>query len=1049
MRLRAAPAEGPSGAVRLEGGKVETGRTGPGWRSALADDTAGAEEAVVVDLAGQSALLDPASGSLTLVLEYTGPRPEGSAWDGLVQFLDAQGRSLVALSVAWNRTADGRPTLYFVGEERVWGELFPCPLPRPGEELRVTLTWDGDPTRNRVLVNGRVLKGYRYGGDPISEPDRARVAFVRVAERAARIVLGAEVGTDGDGTPWTWSPMTRFLLREFTLTGAGPGLAVAGVAAERTLVGAGQEIAVTLTGSPDAEASFTIAGVTANVAMTEVDDGVYVGKVAVPEGVNGTFGLTGALTDPSTGEKASLSGPSITIDTTAPEPVPAGRILASSPWPGEIEVTWQASPSADVDHYEIFRGEGGDPDLAGAPYETTRELSFTDTAVVPGLAYRYAVVAVDRAGNRSAPSEVVAAEAAPGEGPAITAVTVEPFGKPAKPGETVTVTVVAQSGAAVTADIGTLVQALPLTEEGRTGRYTGTYTVADADVGPTKALHRVVVHVADAYGSADRAGPELAVVGLDALNDTTPPVIASAEHDFFSAVGFSGKLVAGDVLTVTLTGEPGGYATFDLPGVAEGIAMAEVEPGTYRGTYTVGWDDEGAEVPVIVHLADDAGNVTTQPVGRPVSFDTRVRLFVTARDALLPADQKATTRLTVKAENANGDPVSGHELALTLSTTEEYTGVVGGGRLEDKEARMDDVDDVEVKWGGVTDAFGEVTATYTAGFAAKTALVVAKDLTTGDVGAGWLNTYVASTVAIELYPRAQKGMEDRAVLTMTAEPAWLTADGRSTSRVKAKLLDLQGNPIEGARVSFALGNENGRLRVLRGGRTDERGIAEAEYRAGTVAGFVTITAASEEWGVTQALQIELRADAPAKIELVAGADRLPTGGETALSVRVTDIHDNPNVDVPVTFAVLEGSGTVNPEAIQTDRNGEGQTTFRAGSRPGTVIVEARHTSRAPTEEELRRIYGTVFVPRLAERQERDRVKVAEWLVEPGDEVVKGQPLVVLEGRRTTWTLGAPAAGTFVRRVKHRRDRVELGDTLGYIEIDPDAWADEYAGTLGR
>ncbi|WP_461395439.1 Ig-like domain-containing protein, partial [Deferrisoma sp.] len=826
-------------------------------------------------------------------------------------------------------------------------------------------------------------------------------------------------------------------------------LAVAEVGAEKALYGAGQEIGVTLRGAPDKRASFTIAGLAENVPMAEVDDGVYVGKVAVPEGVNGTFGLTGTLTDPATGETASLEGPAVTIDTTPPEPVPAGRILASSPWPGEIEVTWQASPSADVDHYEIFRGEGADPDLAGAAYETTRKLSLTDTAVVPGLPYRYAVVAVDRAGNRSAPSEIVAAKAAPGEGPAIAAVTVEPFGKPAKPGDTVTVTVVAQSGATVTADLGTLATGLALTEEGRTGRYTGTYTVTDADVGPTKTLHRVVVHVADAYGSADRAGPELAVVGLDALNDTTPPVIASAEHDFFSAVGFSGKLVAGDVLTVTLTGEPGGYATFDLPGVAEGLPMAEVEPGTYRGTYTVGWDDEGAEVPVVVHLADDAGNVTTRPAGRPVSFDTRVRLFVTARDALLPADQKATTRLTVKAENANGDPVSGHELALTLSTTEEYTGVVGGGRLEDKEARMDDVDDVEVKWGGVTDAFGEVTATYTAGFAAKTALLLAKDLTTGDVGAGWLNTYVASTVAIELYPRAQRGMEDRAVLTLTAEPEKLTADGRSTSRLKAKLLDLQGNPIEGARVRFALGNENGRLRVLRGGRTDERGIAEAEYRAGTAIGAVTVTASAEAWGVTAAVQIVLMADAPAKIELVAGADRLPTGGETALSIRVTDIHDNPNHEVPVVFTVLQGSGDVAPAQVLTDRNGEGQATFRAGSRPGTVIVEARHTSRAPTEEELRRIYGTVFVPRLAERQERDRIKVAEWLVEPGDEVTKGQPLVVLEGRRTTWTLTAPEAGTFVRRVKHRRDRVELGDTLGYVEIDEDVWADEYAGTLGR
>jgi pyruvate/2-oxoglutarate dehydrogenase complex dihydrolipoamide acyltransferase (E2) component len=89
------------------------------------------------------------------------------------------------------------------------------------------------------------------------------------------------------------------------------------------------------------------------------------------------------------------------------------------------------------------------------------------------------------------------------------------------------------------------------------------------------------------------------------------------------------------------------------------------------------------------------------------------------------------------------------------------------------------------------------------------------------------------------------------------------------------------------------------------------------------------------------------------------------------------------------------------------------------------VIEARHTSRAPTEEELRRIYGTVFVPKLTERQERERIKVAEWLVEPEDEVTKGQPLVTLESRKASWTLSAPQAGTFIREVKHKKDQVEL------------------------
>ncbi|GAB4255453.1 MAG: hypothetical protein Kow0092_00570 [Deferrisomatales bacterium] len=829
------------------------------------------------------------------------------------------------------------------------------------------------------------------------------------------------------------------------VTVAAAERAIASVGTDRTRYGAGQRIVVTLRGTPDLRASFTVEGVAAHVPMEEVDDGVYVGSVEVPPGVSlERAPVTGELADPAGGPALTAPGPRVGIDTAAPEAIPAGRLLAEAPWAGEIELSWVESPSADVAYYAVYRGEERNPYPLAEPYEKVRATRFVDTAVVAGMEYRYAVAPVDEAGNVGPASEVVRAEAVAGDGPRISGVSVEPAGRPLKPGQTVTVTVAGQSDGEVAVDLGELARGLLLAEQGRTGRYVGTYTVGDGDVGPQKTLHRVVAHLTDAFGTSELAGPELAVVGRDTLNDTTPPTITAARHDGWKVAGFSGKLVAGDVLTVTVEGEPEGYGSFDIPGVVEAVPLAETAPGVYEGSYTVGWEDEGEDRPVVARLVDEAGNETTVSAGRPVSFDTRVRLAVTARDALLPADRRAATRLVVEATDANGDGVAGHELALTLSTTEEYTGVVGGGRLEDREARLEDADDLEVKWDGVTDDFGKVTATYTAGFAAKTALLVAKDLTTGDVGAGWLHTYVASTVAIELVPRAARGAADRATLRLTAEPAKLTADGRSTSRVRAWLADLSGRPIEGARIAFALAGDNGRLKVL-DAVTDDRGVAEAAYRAGTAIGTVTVTAAAAEYGVTASVGIVLMSDAPAKIDLVAEAKKLPADGRStaALSVRVTDVHDNPNQEVPVTFAVLRGEGSVSEREILTDRNGEGRVTFTAGHKPGLAVVEARHTSRPPTEEELRRVYGTVFVPRLHDRQERDRVKVEEWLVDPGDEVEAGQPLVTLKSGRGTWTLTAPAQGTFVRKVKFERDRVELGETLGYVELDPDVWEEIY------
>jgi biotin carboxyl carrier protein len=732
------------------------------------------------------------------------------------------------------------------------------------------------------------------------------------------------------------------------------------------------------------------------------------------------------------------------LDRTPPEPV--ARVLADAAWGGELRTGWTASPSKDVAKYEIYRGAGAPPDLEAAPLQTTGLLEFVDTDVVPGIEYFYRIVAADEVGYRSAPSETVRAKATAGDGPRIASLAVEPAGKPLRPGETVKIVLLGAPGGKGLADIQGLRADLALEEVGgRTGRYEGLLPITEAEVADARRTLQVVGKLADDYGESRLAGPPITIVSAADLADKTPPKIGEITHDGFRQAGFSGKLVAGDTLTVTLSGEAGGVASFRLSGVTGPQPMTEAKPGVYTGTYTLGWGDEGEKVAVEGTLADFAGNETTAAAAKTVSLDTRVRLSVTAKEGFLPADRESGTRLTVRAENADGDVVEGHELALTLSTTAEYTGVVGGGRVEDKFAAKDDVDDIEVKWGGVTDGRGELSASYTAGFAAKTALVLAKDLTTGDVGAGWVNTYVASTVAIELLPRAARDAADLAEIRMSLTPSWLTADGRSKSRVKVWLTDLGGAPLAGAAVNFTLGGANGSIRLLRG-VTDGSGLAEAEYRAGTLAGFETITAAAPDYHVTRSMQIELRSDAPAKIDLTASAVSLPADGrsKSEITAVVSDIHDNRNPGVPVMFRVVEGGGGVAPGEAVTSSKGVAVAAYTAGTAPGIAVVEARHTSRAPTVEELRRIQGTIFVPRLYEDQEGDRIKVKAWLAEEGDEVAKGQPLAEVETGEGTWTLPAPEKGVLVRHVRHPRDRVETGETLGYVEIDVEVWEAEYA-----
>lgn len=129
-----------------------------------------------------------------------------------------------------------------------------------------------------------------------------------------------------------------------------------------------------------------------------------------------------------------------------------------------------------------------------------------------------------------------------------------------------------------------------------------------------------------------------------------------------------------------------------------------------------------------------------------------------------------------------------------------------------------------------------------------------------DIGVGYLNTYVASTVALNLLPPNAKEGSLKAVFRVSASPTWLTADGRSRSRLKVWLTNPDGTPIENARVDFRLPGGNGKLKIIRG-VTDRAGLAEADYRAGVTAGEVCVVAEADGYEAEAAITVSLRSDA--------------------------------------------------------------------------------------------------------------------------------------------------------------------------------------------
>jgi fibronectin type 3 domain-containing protein len=89
------------------------------------------------------------------------------------------------------------------------------------------------------------------------------------------------------------------------------------------------------------------------------------------------------------------------VDRFAPA-APSGLAVVATT--GALNLIWDANHESDVAGYVVLRGEAPGDTLQPLTPEPIRETRFRDTTAQPGVRYAYAIVAVDRAGNRSAPS---------------------------------------------------------------------------------------------------------------------------------------------------------------------------------------------------------------------------------------------------------------------------------------------------------------------------------------------------------------------------------------------------------------------------------------------------------------------------------------------------------------------------------------------------------------------------------------------------------------------------------------------------------------------
>lgn len=123
-----------------------------------------------------------------------------------------------------------------------------------------------------------------------------------------------------------------------------------------------------------------------------------------------------------------------------------------------------------------------------------------------------------------------------------------------------------------------------------------------------------------------------------------PPRITRLIHSAGTA------LRPGSTLRVTLYGEPGGAASFDIVGVTSGIAMRQVARGVYRGTYVIQRGTQVAGARVVGHLrirrlestrvADKTISIASASLpgplspGEPARMVREVTLSLTAQETL-------------------------------------------------------------------------------------------------------------------------------------------------------------------------------------------------------------------------------------------------------------------------------------------------------------------------------------------------------------------------------------------------------------------------------
>jgi hypothetical protein len=178
---------------------------------------------------------------------------------------------------------------------------------------------------------------------------------------------------------------------------------------------------------------------------------------------------------------------------------------------------------------------------------------------------------------------------------------------------------------------------------------------------------------------------------------------------------------------------------------------------------------------------------------------------------------------------------------------------------------------------------------------------------------------------------------------LSATPAVLPADGISTSRITANVMDANNNPVsDGTLVTFQTS-----AGMITEADVTEAGVAHATLTSSTSPGHVSVTAGAmlpdSGYISSDTLQLTLTSDQAASIVLSSESDTLRADGSstTMITAQVLGPYGNP-VTVGMQVDFQTSLGTITPYSF-TDEDGVAQASLTSGNSTGMAVVSASAT----------------------------------------------------------------------------------------------------------